>query len=347
MSRSSSHTSRRSKPFGRRIAPLACVALLIPAAGLLAACGDDAGDDSSAATTTVSTAPRTITHKLGSVKIEGTPKRVVTLGLGDNDAALAVGVTPVGMVKGSSFGNGLLPWVNTTLGTKKTTVLNLDSGTPYEKIAALTPDLILAMGAFSINKDYAKLSKVAPTIAYVKGNFKDTYQEQTKVIAKALGRDAEGGRVLTDVEAKVAAVKKAHPDFEGKSATLAFMSDANTLNVVSSPDDPAILLLGQVGVGLSKSVQTLPKTGRGGIQGALGLEQVGRLEADALIITYASKALQRQLEANAAFKELDVVKRGGYSEIDLDTVTGLRTPSVLSVPYGLDKLTAALEKATS
>ncbi len=347
MSNRSSHTSRRSMPFGRRIAPLACVALLIAVTGLLAACGDDSDDDSAAATTAVSAAPRTIVHKLGTVKLEGTPKRVVTLGLGDNDVALAVGVTPVGMVKGSSGGNGLLPWVNTALDGKKTTVLNLDTGTPYEKIAALTPDLILAMGEFSIDKDYAKLSKIAPTIAYVKGNFKDTYQEQTKVIAKALGRDAEGARVLADVEAKVAAVKKDHPEFAGKTATLAFMSDANTINVVSAPDDPAILLLGQVGVGLSKSAQTLPKNGQGGIQGALSLEQVGRLEADALIITYASKALQRQLEANAAFKKLDVVKRGGYSEIDLDTVTGLRTPTVLAVPYGLDKLTAALEKATS
>lgn len=109
--------SNRSWSARHSIARLACVALLIPAAGLLAACGDD--DDSATV------------HKLGTVTIEGTPKRVVTLGLGDNDAARAVGVTPVGMVKCSSFGNGLLPRVNTALGGRKPTVLNLDTGTPY------------------------------------------------------------------------------------------------------------------------------------------------------------------------------------------------------------------------
>ena len=33
--------------------------------------------------------------------------------------------------------------------------------------------------------------------------------------------------------------------------------------------------------------------------------------------------------------------------MDLATVTGLRTLSVLSIPYGLDKLVAALDKTTS
>ena len=95
------------------------------------------------------------------------------------------------------------------------------------------------------------------------------------------------------------------------------MSDSNTINVITDPKDQTIRLLSQLGVGLSKSVRTLPKNGQGGIQGAVSLEQVGRLEASALVIAYASPALRRQLESNRVFKNMSVVKRRAYSEMDL------------------------------
>ena len=226
-------------------------------------------------------------------------------------------------------------------------MLNLDTSTPFEKIAALRPDLILGAGHFTIEKDYAKLSKIAPTLAFKNGSYKDTYQEQTRLIAQALGRSAQAETVLSDLDKRIAGVKRTHPDFEGKTMSLAFMSDPNTINIVSAPDDPTIKLVGEIGVGLSKSVSTLPRTGQGGIQGAIGLEQVARLEASSLVMTYASPALQKQLEANQVFRKVPVVKRGDYTAMDLATVTGLRTLSVLSIPYGLDKLVAALDKTTS
>ena len=290
--------------------------------------------------------PRTITHKLGTTTISKTPQRVVALGSADADIALALGVAPVGIVKGSPSGNGLLPWQNAKLRGKRTTVLNADTSTPIEKVAALRPDLILAAGYFTIQKDYQTLKKIAPTIAFQRANYRDTYQEQTRLIGRALGREAAAARVLAGVERRIASTRRSHPKFRGKTLTLAFMSDSNTINVVTDPKDQTIRLLGQLGVGLSKSVRSLPKNGQGGVQGAVSLEQVGRLEASALVIAFASPALRRQLVSNRVFKNMSVVKRRAYSEMDLPTITGLRTPSVLSVPYGLNKIVAALNKTT-
>lgn len=42
---------------------------------------------------------RVIEHSMGETEIDGTPKRIVTFYQGANDTAVALGVTPVGIVE--------------------------------------------------------------------------------------------------------------------------------------------------------------------------------------------------------------------------------------------------------
>lgn len=61
--------------------------------------------------------PVTIEHALGETTIEAEPERVVTLGWGSSDAAIALGVIPVAIPFDSYAGdeNGVLPWISEAL----------------------------------------------------------------------------------------------------------------------------------------------------------------------------------------------------------------------------------------
>lgn len=107
---------------------------------VLGACGQAAGPGSRKEGSV------TVDHKYGSTEIPGSPRRVVTVGLVDHDAVLALGVKPVAITAGewaAAFPNGVAPWAQDHLGNAKPEVLP-DSEINFEKIAALKPDLITA-----------------------------------------------------------------------------------------------------------------------------------------------------------------------------------------------------------
>ncbi len=90
--------------------------------------------------------PITIEHKFGSTEITEIPKRIVTVGLTDQDALLALGVVPVGTTEW--FGehpSAVWPWAQDLLGGAKPEVVGDATAVNYEKIVALKPDVILAL----------------------------------------------------------------------------------------------------------------------------------------------------------------------------------------------------------
>lgn len=78
------------------------VAVAAAAAFALTACGGGGDEPASKASGDSAAAPAafpvTVEHKYGSTTIDAEPKKVVTLGLSDQDAVLALGVKPVGSV---------------------------------------------------------------------------------------------------------------------------------------------------------------------------------------------------------------------------------------------------------
>ncbi|MGW6550304.1 iron-siderophore ABC transporter substrate-binding protein, partial [Streptomyces sp. NPDC055051] len=80
------------------------MAVAVVAALALSACGGGSEKEEAkpGAATSGSGAPSvfpvTVEHKYGSTTIDEEPKRVVTLGLSDQDAVLALGIKPVGAV---------------------------------------------------------------------------------------------------------------------------------------------------------------------------------------------------------------------------------------------------------
>ncbi|MGO4418239.1 ABC transporter substrate-binding protein [Streptomyces sp. MCAF7] len=170
----------------RLAAVLASVLLLFTTA---TACGseEESGADDGTSAASGGAFPVTIPHKYGSTTIENEPKRIVTVGLTDQDAVLALGKVPVGTTEWNGGYEGAIgPWARDELGSAKTPTVLKDTGTgpQTEKIAALRPDLILAVYGGLTKEQYETLSKFAPVVAQPKeyNDFGVPWQRQTELI---------------------------------------------------------------------------------------------------------------------------------------------------------------------
>lgn len=145
---------------------------------------------------------RVIKHAMGTTEIKGTPKKVVTLFQGATDAALTLGVKPVGAVEAWIE----QPWYN-YIKDKMDGVTNLGSENQpnLEKLVALQPDLIIG-SKFRDEKIYEQLKAIAPTVMTEDVYF---WKDSLKLTAEATNtKDAET-KFLADWNKKVT-------DFKGK-----------------------------------------------------------------------------------------------------------------------------------
>jgi len=318
------------------------------AASALAACGSD-DERSSAAEATGGSGPddgfpRTIGTALGDVDLAAAPRRVVALG-NEGEAALALGVIPV-MVPGS-IRDPSAPdrWLADALDDHDVDVADLTSGSvPLERVSAAQPDLILAGTFFGIEDIYGDLTAIAPTVGYETGYYEDPWQDQTRLVARALGRDAEVEQVITEVERAITEVADAHPDWQGKTFAFAFHYDAANIQVINTVEDPSARLFLDLGLSLAPGSQELP-TQDGGVGASIGLEHVGSLDADVLLMLYASDDLRTSLEANPLFAGIPAVADGRYQEVSFELAVALRSPTPLSIPFALDQIERHLSDA--
>ena len=226
---------------------------LVALALALAACGgDDAptsadtstSDEPPAATTTEPTTessaepstgadapaqfPVTIEHKYGSTTIESEPQRIVSIGYGEHDGLLSLGVIPIAVR--DWYGDqpyATWPWAQDELGDATPEVL---AGTElnFEQIAALQPDLIMGIASGMTDTDYATLSAIAPTVAqpadYI--DYGTPWDVSLEITGRAVGRPDAAAQVIADTEQLFADARAAHPEFEGATAAVTFFFEA-------------------------------------------------------------------------------------------------------------------------
>ncbi len=213
---------RSSLPKQRFRRVLAAAGAVVAASLVLAGCaGGSPSDSSSSGSSGDGAFPVSITTGLGTTTIRSQPKRVVALGWGDAETALELGVQPVGASDWLAFGgDGVGPWLKGAYDKSPTIINTLEPS--YEDILKLKPDVILDVKSSGDKDRYDKLSAIAPTVAIPKGasNYLASTKQQTTMIAKALGKEAEGKKLLAGVDSAYAAARKAHPDFAGKTAVI-------------------------------------------------------------------------------------------------------------------------------
>jgi iron complex transport system substrate-binding protein len=341
----------------RHLALVAAVLCL----GLLALTGcttgstDDVKDTSAGATGTEAEKdafPVTITHAFGKTTIESEPKRVATIGYVDQDMAVAVGVVPVGASKVTYGGNagGSTDFFDAAVeklgGTLPTRYDDTD-GIAFADVAKVQPDLILAVNSGLTKADYAKLSKIAPTVAFPGVAYLTPWRTTLETVGKALGRSDEAAKVLADTEAQIDAAKKKYPDFDGASLMWTYLSsqDLSTVGVYGSKDTR---VAGMRDFGFVDPPAVLSAVKDDQFYASVSAEKAADLQSDVMFAfidkgttldTYAKNPLVGKIPALA----------DGHTYAETDEVVGeaVTNPSPLSFPFIIDtvlpKLDAALQ----
>ncbi len=307
---------------------------------LLGGCGggEGSGGEESSANA------RNVEHKYGSTEVPDNPERVVTVGLVDHDAALALGAVPVGVTAGDySAGQpfGVWPWARGELGDGRPEVLP-DTEFNFERIDALRPDLIIGAYSGMTGNEYETLSEIAPTVAqsgeYVE--YGTPWQEMTRTIGQALGKRERAEELVAGVEARFAEARERHPEFGGATAVYAG------------------------GLGPGEYYAETAQSSRVGVLTALGFEIPEEISGERFYVEISQERLDlldrdvllweigENSELASSIKDAPLYQRLGVYEEGRDVfvedpvlAAALAFISVLSLPFVLDTLVPMLAAA--
>ncbi|SEH02029.1 iron complex transport system substrate-binding protein [Nonomuraea solani] len=327
---------------------LALVALVLIT---IVGCGSTAPTATPAAAPATSGAagafPVTLPHKYGSTTITAAPKRVVTVGLLEQDSLLALGIVPVGTTEW--FGNypgAIGEWAKGKLGgaALPTVLKDTGSGPQFEKIAALKPDLILGLYSGLTKEQYETLSKIAPTVAQPKEyiDYGIPWQEVTKKVGAAVGKPADADQLVKDVEARFTKVQQEHPEFKEATGLMATLYEGY---FIFGSQDPRNRLLGSLGF---KLPDDLDKAIGDKFGANISRERLDLVDTGVIVwsVTDTAKG-EATLHGDSVYKGLDVVKEGRevYLPENTPPSDAVAFLTVLSVPYVLDTLVPRLAAA--
>jgi iron complex transport system substrate-binding protein len=317
-----------------------------------AACGGETSRGATATSRTQATEkgarfPVTIDHAHGSTTIARAPERVVALGWSDQDPLLALGVKPVGTTEWFNEEPGaIFPWAEAAAGGSVPEIVAVADQINFEKVAALRPDLILALYDELDDSAYEKLSKIAPVVANDPryDGFGAPWQDLTITTGRAVGREPEARKLVADLEDRFAQIRKRHPAWSDE--TLLMMADLPDGNFsVFSPQDAKTRFF--AGLGFRTEPKFLDGKFTGGANTTvISAEQARLLDVDRLAWT-SDPDLMKKLDRNPVYQRLDVVRDGrvGYFDYTRQPFTGaaISFNTVLSIPYALDRAVPALE----
>jgi iron complex transport system substrate-binding protein len=321
---------------------------LVAALLALAGCGSD--DDS---TETGSPAagggafPARVEHKFGTTTVPSKPKRIVVVGLTEQDTVLELGYKPI--ATSEWYGEqpyAVWPWARAKLGASKPTVLHNDDGFEFEKIASLRPDLIIGVNSGMKRGDYDKLSRLAPTIPAGKGStdYFSPWDTQVELIAAALGKPHEGRALIREIKDAYAKAAADHPEFKGKTATFSQNGFYDGLIYVYPPGlNTEFLEM----LGFEINPKLTPLVERAGEQVGISAERMDVLDADVIVFATEKPSDVAALKKVPTFDKLAAVAehRSVYTDGTLAGAIYFMTP--LSLRYVLERLTPQLDSAVA
>jgi iron complex transport system substrate-binding protein len=313
------------------------------AAGLLAACGDDGGDTPSGGGSAPAGAgfPANVTHQFGTTTVEAAPERVVSLGWADADALLALGVVPVGVLDWfQAWPEGVGPWAKDRLNGAKPQVLK-GPEINFDAVAGLRPDLVTFTKSDNVKATWEQLEKLAPTLSGPAGTqpYGTTLADQTLLIAEALGRRAEGEKLVAGTDQALADAKTANPGFAGKSVCVAAAFSGQY--GAYTRGDGRVQFLEALGFTNSQKIEDLKPAS---FYAEISKERVSLLDAD-LTVMFAIGA-GAELRKDTVLNSIPSAKAGRLLIIDdADLVNAFSTNSVLSTPYTIEKFVPMVKDA--
>lgn len=308
--------------------------------------GSNSGDGTASGTPSSSSSsafPVTVSTKFGDVTIEKKPERVVALGWGDAETALALGVQPVGASDWLGFGGeGVGPWAKGLYTTAPKIIGTLEPS--YEAVAALHPDLILDTKSSGDKARYDKLAAIAPTVDVPKGgdNYLTSFSQQMTLISTALGEKAKGQQLVSQSTSQVAAIAKAHPEWKGLTVTAATKTSEGWGAYIQGSE--RVDQLEKLGFVQNPKIAAL-KANSTGFSVSISEENLDLIDSD-LIVAFPIYIKKSAITDDAGWKDLSAVKKDHAVVIDGDLSAAYSLGTSLSRAYALKSLVPLLEKAT-
>ncbi|MEV0846201.1 iron-siderophore ABC transporter substrate-binding protein [Streptomyces sp. NPDC049954] len=347
------------RPAKARRTSLTISAAGVAAALVLTGCGsdEDSGSDSSSKAKDKPAAsggafPVTIDSALGKATIKEKPKRVVTLGQGSAETAIALGTTPVGIESypWGSDKSGYLPWIHEALEKKGEKLPEQFTGgedIDFDAIVELEPDVILAPWSGITQKQYDILKDIAPTVAYPDLAWSTDWDQQIEIITKALGEPQKAKTLIGTIEDRLKAVADEHPEYKKLTFSYIYNSGPGTLGVFK-PEEQRVRMVSSMGLKVDPVVNTFKET-KGTDSALIGLENAQKLKDSDLVFTFYTDAKNRkEIEGQKLYKAIPAVNKGAVvASDDNPFVTASSIINPLTVPWVADKYPALIDKAVA
>jgi iron complex transport system substrate-binding protein len=317
---------------GRRALLAGTVSLL-----MLSACGSDSSsDDGTGGGDAGGAFPVTVEHAYGETEIPEEPQRVVSLGYTEQDAILAFGVVPVAVRY--AFGpedDVFFPWADEAAGDAEPEIMPRTE-IDIEMVAAMEPDLIMAVTAGLTEDEYEALSQLAPTVVQPEGfvAFGTPWQEQTLITGRALGQEERAEELVADVETRFEEARAEYPQLDGRTFTLSGTSYEGEYPFHASEDTRSRFF---VDLGMTVRPE-LDEIAGEEFYGTVSREEARLLESDVLLFQSGSAEERAGIEADPVLAAVPAVAEGRSLFIEGSDYDALQFVSVLSLPYLLDSL---------
>ena len=308
--------------------PLLATLFALLALGL-AACGGDDDDAGSGVT---------IEHSYGSTVVPVGVDQIVSLDTQWTDVLTALGTPPSAIGRDPNLEGDSFPWQGDELADA--TLLEAADAIPYEAIAELQPDLIVATWIVEDESIYDRLSEIAPVIPVLGDDAQvDSWQDMAGVAGQILGIEDEAQALVDEVAGTVSDYAAAHPGLDGKTFALANYVPGDAMYVVADPEDGASVVFADLGMTITPTILDAADDVSGRV--TLSLEQTAMLDGDMLLLLPNGS----EPAEIPGYDLLPAVQSDAVVVLDYATAVGFNTPTPLSIPYVLDEIEPAATAA--
>ncbi|MFD4352594.1 ABC transporter substrate-binding protein [Nocardia sp. NPDC058518] len=318
-------------------------AVAVGSAALLAACGTSGGSDNGAVQPdSADSFPVTATDKFGPVTIDRGPATIASVGRTDHDVLLALGITPATVYRFvPPMTKGVGVWAESKLGSANPTILT--NPINIEQVLAVRPDLVLNVQSAGDETEYRALTKIAPTLGLPPNTAPNTvtWQDSTRIISAAVGRKADGEKLISDTQAVLDRAKAANPAFHGKTVSI-LLGSARQLGVYTVNDTR---------MKIATALGLVPTAYVAGLDSSkffveMSSELVNQADAD-VVVVLTREGLSRA-DTLAQYPALAASRAAQENRLvvveDFNISLALAAGSVLSVPYAVDGLVPLLAR---
>lgn len=280
--------------------------------------------------------PVTVQHAYGESVVPEKPQRIVTWGWSTQDAVIALGEVPVGIPHFSYGGdeNGALRWTKeavAALGAEFPTILPAGGEPPVEAIAALQPDLILAVYSGLTQEQYDVLSGIAPVVAFPETVWDTSWQDTITITGEAIGKKAEAEALVAELEQFIADETAKYPQLAGTS--FAAIAEWNgEINVYGDLDSRVQFL---VNAGLTSAPSVAELAQGQDLYFMLSFENLDRLTSDVLVTYFETPETDAAFFGNSVIALAPQVAKGAVARVvGAELINSVSPPSALSLKWG-------------